>query len=356
MFGLLENLELIDIARFSAIIGGSIVAALLAGFVTLKLLRWLIHYRSKHTEKIVNLNLRAPILLLYPLVAVFAALYSFYPAILSLPFIQAIGKVFLVILLIWISLRLIKIFAALIKRRFDINNPDNLRARAAYTQIAVVQRIMSFVVIVLGIASFFLLFDNLRGIGVSLVASAGVAGIVLGFAAQKTLGNLLAGIQIALSQPIRIDDVVIVEDEWGWVEEITLTYVVIRIWDLRRLILPISYFIEKPFQNWTRTSARILGSVFLYTDYTLPVDALREKTSEILKDHAKWDGDVNVVQVTNCKPETMELRVLISARNSPDAWDLRCDLREKLIAYIKEEHPAALPKTRAVLEPIEQPA
>ncbi|MGW8314170.1 MAG: mechanosensitive ion channel family protein [Bacteroidales bacterium] len=173
-----------------------------------------------------------------------------------------------------------------------------------------------------------------------------MAGIVIGFAAQKLLGNILAGFQIALTQPIRLDDVVIVENEWGWIEEINLTYVVVRIWDKRRLIVPTTYFIEKPFQNWTRVSADILGTVFIYTDYQMPVDLLRTAFMEILKSTDLWDGKVGVMQVTDATDRTMEIRALMSAPNSPTAWDLRVYVREKLIAYLQEHFPDSLPRTR----------
>jgi small-conductance mechanosensitive channel len=168
----------------------------------------------------------------------------------------------------------------------------------------------------------------------------------LGFAAQKTLGNIIAGIQIALAQPIRLDDVVIVENEWGWIEEITLTYVVIRVWDLRRLIIPISYFVEKPFQNWTRTSADLLGSVYIYTDYTIPVGEMRSELTRIVENNPLWDKKVNTLQVTNATETTIELRALMSASDSPTAWRLRCEVREKLLEFLQEKFPGSLPRTR----------
>ena len=182
-----------------------------------------------------------------------------------------------------------------------------------------------------------------------MLASAGVAGIVIGFAAQKSLATLLAGFQIALTQPIRIDDVVIVEGEWGRIEEITLTYVVVRIWDLRRLIVPITYFIEQPFQNWTRVSADILGTVFLYVDYNVPVDAVRKELTRLLEASPLWDRKVNVLQVTDSKEGTVELRALASASDAGRAFDLRCDVREKLVAFIQQNYPESLPRLRASL-------
>jgi small-conductance mechanosensitive channel len=192
-------------------------------------------------------------------------------------------------------------------------------------------------------------FEKVRQLGTTILASAGVVGIVVGMAAQRTIATFIAGLQIAITQPIRVDDVVIVENEWGRIEEITLTYVVVRIWDLRRLIVPITYFIEKPFQNWTRISADILGTVFIYTDYTVPVDAIREQLQKILNESEHWDKKVCVLQVTSATDRTMELRALMSAADASMAWTLRCEVREKLIEFIKAEYPQALPKVRAEL-------
>jgi len=186
----------------------------------------------------------------------------------------------------------------------------------------------------------------MRKVGAGLLTGVGIGGIIIGFAAQKSLGNLLAGFQIAFTQPIRMDDVLIVEGEWGRVEEINLTYVVVNIWDKRRLVLPINYFIEKPFQNWTRTTAEILGTVFIYTDFTVPVQQLRDKLTELLEGHPLWDRKVNVLQVTDLKERTMEIRCLMSCRNSGQAFDLRCFVREQMIDYIRTQFPESLSKTR----------
>ena len=185
---------------------------------------------------------------------------------------------------------------------------------------------------------------------VSLFASAGVAGIVIGFAARPVLSNLLAGIQIALTQPIRIGDAVIMENEWGWIEEITSTYVVVKIWDWRRLVVPLTQIIEKPFQNWTRESASIIGSVVWHVDYTAPVSEMRTKMKEFLDESELWDGDVQVLQVIDTTQDTMTLRGLMSAKNSPVAWDLRCEIREKMISWIQQNHPGALPRRRGQIQ------
>jgi small-conductance mechanosensitive channel len=191
-----------------------------------------------------------------------------------------------------------------------------------------------------------MVFPSIRAFGTTLLASAGAAGIVIGIAARPLFENLIAGVQLALAQPIRIDDVVIVEGEYGHVEEIASTFVVVRIWDQRRMVLPLTYFIEKPFQNWTRTGSALLGTVFLYVDYTVSVDAVREALPKILETDKKWDGAVAGVQVTDAKEATVELRILVSARNSSDLFDLRCNVREALIAFLHANHPTALPTNR----------
>ncbi|HAE37799.1 MAG TPA: hypothetical protein DCG57_04070, partial [Candidatus Riflebacteria bacterium] len=196
------------------------------------------------------------------------------------------------------------------------------------------------------LGSMLMVFETVRQLGTSILASAGVVGIIVGLSAQKTIAMLLAGLQIALTQPIRIEDVVIVENEWGWIEEITLTYVVVRIWDLRRLVVPINYFIEKPFQNWTRNSADILGAVSIFVDYTVPVDEVRAAVREIVAASPLWDKKVCGVQITNTTDRAMEMRVLVSAQSSGQAWDLRCEVREKLVAFIQMKYPDCLPKIR----------
>jgi small-conductance mechanosensitive channel len=189
-----------------------------------------------------------------------------------------------------------------------------------------------------------------RQLGTAILASAGIIGVVVGMAAQRTISTFIAGLQIAFTQPIRVDDVVIVENEWGRIEEITLTYVVVRIWDLRRLVVPITYFIEKPFQNWTRVTADILGTVFIYVDYTVSVDAVREQLQKILNDCELWDKKVCVLQVTNTTEKTVELRALMSAEDASKAWTLRCHVREKLVEFVQKNYPNALPKIRAELD------
>jgi small-conductance mechanosensitive channel len=246
----------------------------------------------------------------------------------------------------WLLIKAINLTREVILRQYDLDEKDNLKARKVYTQFRVLERIIIFTLILIATAIALMTFDGIKRIGISLFASAGVAGIIIGFAAQKLLGSILAGFQIALTQPIRIEDVVIVENEWGWIEEITLTYVVVRIWDKRRLIVPTTYFIEKPFQNWTRVSADILGTVFIYTDYQVPVGELRKEFTRILEESDLWDGKVNVMQVTNATEKSLEIRALMSTADSPTAWDLRVFVREKLISFLQENYPQSLPRMR----------
>ncbi|MCF2971980.1 mechanosensitive ion channel family protein [Synechococcus sp. Nb3U1] len=260
--------------------------------------------------------------------------------------ITALSWVMSILSLGWVAAQFFLNLDDIILRKFDISAADNLRARTIYTQVHVIQRIGLFLLGLFTIAAVLLFFPAVRQFGQAIIASAGVAGIIIGFAMQKALGNLFAGIQIAFTQPIRLDDVVIVENEWGWIEEITLTYVVVKIWDWRRLVLPISYFIERPFQNWTRTSASIIGTIFMDVDYTIPVEVLREKFEEIVRRHPLWDGRVYCLQVTELKERTVELRVLLSAVDSPKAWDLRCDVREQMLKFVQTHYPECLPQIR----------
>ncbi|NRT12117.1 mechanosensitive ion channel family protein [Flavobacterium sp. 14A] len=236
-----------------------------------------------------------------------------------------------------------------ILNRYDITVEDNLHSRKLHTQINIFEKVVIFIIVLITVASILLSFDGIRQIGIGIFASAGVAGIIIGLSAQKVVGALLAGIQIAITQPFRIDDAVLVENEWGWIEEINLTYVVVRIWDKRRLVLPSTYFLEKPFQNWTRTNADIIGTVFLYTDYTIDFEELRTELTRLLNLSPLWDKNVNVLQVTDSKETTIEIRILVSAKNSPTSWDLRVYIREKMISFIQAKYPDSLPKTRITL-------
>jgi small-conductance mechanosensitive channel len=253
-----------------------------------------------------------------------------------------------------VLIAVVKVFEDYIYHTFDIQKADNLKERKIRTQLQFIRRIAVGLIVILAVCVILLSFNNLRKIGTGLLTGVGVGGIIIGFAAQKSLGNFLAGFQIAFTQPLRIDDVLVVEGEWGRVEEITLSYVVLNIWDQRRLILPINYFVEKPFQNWTRNSADILGTVFIYLDYTMPLDPLRQELTRLLDGDPLWDRRVNVLQVTNTSERTMEVRALMSAANSSNAFDLRCHIREGLIRFVQEYYPDSLPLTRLTPESIPQ--
>jgi small-conductance mechanosensitive channel len=265
-------------------------------------------------------------------------------------FLKHIFGLALIALVSWLLIKSTYILNDYVLIRFDIDQKDNLRARKIHTQLNVIKRIVITIVVIIATGTMLMTFDKVRQLGTTILASAGIVGIVVGLAAQKTIGTFIAGLQIALTQPIRIDDVVIVEGEWGRIEEITLTYVIVKIWDLRRLVVPITYFIEKPFQNWTRVTADLLGTVFLYVDYTVPVEAVRKELQKILKKSKSWDGKVCVLQVTNTTDKTIELRALMSAADASTAWTLRCEVREKLVSFIQDKYPNALPKTRAEFE------
>lgn len=257
-----------------------------------------------------------------------------------------VRRILIVLSVAWVLIVIAGMGRAFLLKQYDVTIEDNLTSRKVHTQIRVLYKMLIFFIVLVSSGMILVSFEGIRQIGLGLFASAGVAGIIIGFAAQKVLGLLLAGLQIAFAQPFRIDDAVIIENEWGWIEEINLTYVVVRIWDKRRLVVPTTYFLEKPFQNWTKSSAEIIGSVFIHTDYTIPFDALRAELDRILESTELWDGKVKVLQVTDAKEHSVESRILVSAKNSPTAWDLRVLVREKLISFIQKEFPESLPKTR----------
>ncbi|WP_367614522.1 mechanosensitive ion channel family protein [Teichococcus coralli] len=261
--------------------------------------------------------------------------------VLAICFICLVGWVAMITLHIWTTVYL---------RRFKLDSEDNLLARKHATQSRILKRVAGTLIVLITASAALMTFDSVRQYGVSLLASAGAAGLVVGLALQPLLKNLIAGIQLAVTQPIRLEDAVIVEGEWGNVEEITSTYVVVRLWDWRRMVLPLSYFIEHPFQNWTRESSSLIGTVMFYLDYTAPVEAMRRKLEEVARASRLWDRRVVNMQVTDFRPNVMEVRMLVSASNAGRAFDLRCEVREKMIAWLQAEHPGALPRQRAEID------
>jgi len=266
------------------------------------------------------------------------------------PIVNKTIEILLAISFANVLIGIVKIFEDYVYHTYDIQKADNLKERKIRTQLQFIRRMAITLILILTACVILLSFNNLRKIGTGLLTGVGVGGIIIGFAAQKSLSNLLAGFQLAFTQPLRIDDVLVVEGEWGRVEEITLTYVVLNIWDQRRLILPINYFIEKPFQNWTRTTADIIGTVFLYLDYMTPIEPLRAELTRLLDNDPLWDKRVKILQITNTSEKTMEVRALMSATSSGNAFDLRCNVREGLIKFLQTNYPDSFPVVR-VQEP-----
>lgn len=256
----------------------------------------------------------------------------------------------------WVALTALHIWTTVYLRKFKLDSEDNLLARKHTTQSRILQRVAGIMIVVIAASATLMTFPGVRQYGVSLLASAGAAGIVLGLALQPVLKNLIAGVQLAVTQPIRLEDAVIVEGEWGNVEEITSTYVVVRLWDWRRMVLPLAYFLEKPFQNWTRESSSLIGTVMIYVDYSAPVAEMRARLEEIVRASKLWDRQVVNMQVTDFKPEVMEVRMLASASSAGRTFDLRCEIREKMIAWLQAEHPEALPRQRAQIAQLPQNA
>jgi len=265
------------------------------------------------------------------------------------PIADKTAEVVFLVTATWLIVNLLKVGELLLIRQYDTTKDVNLSQRKFVTQVRFVRRLVAISIIIIGVSLILISFQGSRKVGLSVLTSAGVVSVVIGFAAQKTLANLLAGIQIAFNQQIRLDDAVVVEKEWGRIEEINLTSVIVRVWDRRRLILPITYFVENPFENWTRSDASIIGSILLYLDYNVPVDKVRQKAREIAENDPLWTGESFAVQVTDTLPTCIQVRVLVSAQDSPSAFDLRCHMREQLIAFIRDEYPQSLPQTRLML-------
>ena len=249
----------------------------------------------------------------------------------------------------WAGITALHITADIYLRRYRLDVEDNLLARKHNTQIRVLLRSIDVILVLFTVGAALMTFQTVRQYGISLFASAGVAGIIAGLAARPVFSNLMAGVQLAMTQPIRLEDAVIVENEYGNVEEIGSTYVVLRLWDLRRMIVPLTYFIEKPFQNWTRESSTLIGTVLMQVDYRAPVDLIRKKAEEIVRASNRWDGRVFNVALTDFKHDTMEVRILASAGGAGKVFDLRCEIREKLIDFLQREHPETLPRQRSEL-------
>lgn len=335
---------------------GTLIAALAAVLFVL-LIRWLglgllrrVSRRMLLARQLISKS-RRPSLWLMPLLALQSVWTSAPDDLLLINTVRHVNGLLVVVAFTWLGVRCVAAVADTISIRNPLDIEDNLTARRIQTQVRVLVRCLNVVVILFGTGLILMSFPAVRQIGTSLLASAGLAGLAAGFAAKPVLGNLIAGLQIAISQPIRLDDVVIVEGEWGRIEEITGSYVVVKIWDERRLVVPLTYFIEKPFQNWTRSASSLIGSVFLWVDYSIPLEALRTQVKLICDEIPHlWDGRVCVLQVTDTSEKSMQLRILISSQDSSRNWDARCHVRERLITFINHEFPQCLPQLRAEIQ------
>lgn len=326
----------------------SFALGFVARFILLRFIRYW-QSRDRKLFKSLEKHLRGSMFLFIPLLMISVGVnyLNIHPEALSL--ITTVVNIFIILSFCSVLIRLTNVAQDMLFIRYDINLSNNLRARKIRTQIMYVKKVAIVLLVLFCLSLVLLSIPGVRKFGTTILAGAGVAGIIIGFALQKSLVNLFAGIQIAFTQPIKIDDAVVVENEWGWIEEINLTYVVVRIWDLRRLVLPITYFTENAFQNWTRNNAQILGSVFLYLDYSMPLDPLRKHFEKVLSETKLWDQQTQVLQVTDTTDKTMTIRLLMTAQNSPTAWDLRCHVREKMIEFIQQNYPQSLPHVRATL-------
>lgn len=328
----------------------AIIIALAIHFVVFWLLRRMARRKGAYLQQSLAKHAKRPTRWIFPLIAVLSVLpgLPLPPKLMSaLEHITGIG---LIAAIAWLIILGSEITSDILASRYRIDVADNLLARRIQTQFSILHRTVVVVVTLVALSIVLMTFPAINHIGMSLLASAGLAGLVVGLAMKGTLTNLIAGIQIAFTQPFRLEDAVVVEGQWGWIEEIGTMYVVIRIWDLRRLVLPLSYFLDHPFENWTRTNAELLGHCFFYVDYTVPVEPIRAELRRILESTPLWAGKVCVIQISDFLETTAQLRALMDARNSSDSWDLQCYVREKLIDYIRQNYPGSLPRYRAELD------
>lgn len=303
--------------------------------------------RGRAAATIVAQAARAPARLALPLVALNLAWQGAPEPLPGLLTVQRITGMLLIAAVTWLLIRCVNAFGRAVIEAHPVTVADNLNARRIHTQTRVLTRTVAGVILLVGGALMLMTLPGVRQVGASLLASAGVVGIIAGFAARPVLGNLIAGLQIGLTQPIRLDDVVIVENEWGVIEEITGAYVVVRIWDQRRLIVPLQYWVEKPFQNWTRHNTDLIGTVFLWVDYRMPLAPLREALRRACEASPNWDRRFCLLQVTEAGERSMQLRALVTSADAPKGWDLRCEVREALLDFMQREYPQYLPRLRA---------
>ncbi len=336
-----------------------LIAAIAISLVAHSIVFWLLRqFARRKAVAVLDQSLirhgQGPSLWIFPLLAALLVLPALpLPPILmsALEHITGLG---LIAAVAWLVTLFVDIASDVLAGRYRLDIADNLVARRIHTQFQMLRRIVFVLVAIVTLSIMLMTFPAIKHIGVSLLASAGLATLVVGMAMKETLSNIIAGVQIAFAQPFRLEDAVVVEVQWGWIEEIGTMYIVVRIWDLRRLIVPLSYFLDHPFQNWTRTSAQLLANTLLYADYTVPMEELRKELRRICEATPLWKGEVCVLQASDATEHTVQLRALMDARNSSDAWDLRCLVREKLVEYLQKNHPESLPRFRGELQGISQ--
>ena len=345
-----------DFAGWLPVIGAAL-AAVLAAELLFRIGERVVRRALRHSPAALGVAqaARAPARLALPLFALELVWQGVPEPLRGLPAVQRLTTLALIGALTWLVLRIVTGFAPAVVDAHPVTVSDNLEARRIRTQTRVLSRTVAGLVLLVGASLMLMTFPAVRQIGTSLLASAGLVGIVAGFAARPVLGNLIAGLQIGLTQPMRLDDVVIVEGEWGVIEEIGSAYVVVRIWDQRRLVVPLQWWVEHPFQNWTRTSAELIGTVFLWVDYRLPLAPLRAELERACRESADWDGRLALLQVTDAGERAMQLRCLVTSASSSQNWDLRCRVRERLIDFVQREYPQYLPRLRAEVDADGQP-
>jgi small-conductance mechanosensitive channel len=345
-----------DVLLSAVLLGLAVAISLIVHYVIFWLLRRFASRKATVLDQSLIRHGAGPTRWIFPLLAVLVVVPGLpLPPILmsALEHTTGLG---LIAAVAWLVTLFVDITSDVLEARYRIDIADNLVARRVRTQFLMLRRIVFVLVATVTLSIMLMTFPAIKHIGVSLLASAGLATLVVGMAMKATLSNLIAGVQIAFAQPFRLEDAVVIDGEWGWIEEIGTMYVVVRIWDLRRLVVPLSYFLDRPFQNWTRASAQLLANVMLYADYTVPMDELRQELRRICKGTPLWKGEVCVLQASDATEHTVQLRALMDARNSSDAWDLRCLVREKLIEFLQKNHPESLPRYRADLPAVSEQA
>lgn len=334
----------------AAWIAGAIIVALLAHVIVFWVMRRLARRKTALLGQSLVRHSQGPTRWIFPLLAVLIILPGLPLTPKVMEALQHITGLGLIAAAAWLVILCIEIFTDVVTGRYRIDVKDNLTARRIQTQFKMLNRIVIVLVIIVTLAIMLMTFPAIKHIGESVLASAGLASLIVGLSMKGTLSNLVAGVQIAFTQPFRIEDAVIVEGEWGWIEEIGTMYVVVRLWDWRRMVLPLSYFLDHPFQNWTYKSADLLAHCYIYTDYSVPVQALRDELGRILKSTPLWNGKVCVLQVSQLEQFTVQIRALMDARTAGDAWDIRCVVREQMIDFLSKNYPGSLPRYRADLD------